>query len=146
METIRVTTMEELRACFEVRMQVFVEEQKVPEELEMDEKDESPESCHHFLIMDEGKPVATARWYFYKEDTAKFQRVAVLASHRGRGLGKQLIVEMEKQARELNAKYALLDAQVQAEGFYTQLGYKVISEEPFYDADILHVRMKKPLI
>ncbi|MBD0379256.1 GNAT family N-acetyltransferase [Paenibacillus sedimenti] len=145
METIRVTTSEELQACFQVRLKVFVEEQQVPEELEMDEKDESPAACHHFLIVDEGQPVATARWYFYQDKTAKFQRVAVLKEYRGKGLGKKLIVEMEKQARELNAESAILDAQCQAEGFYSQLGYRVISEEPFYDADILHVRMQKPL-
>ncbi|MFD0697260.1 GNAT family N-acetyltransferase [Paenibacillus sp. GCM10027628] len=145
MEMIRVTTIEELEACFEVRMKVFVEEQQVPEELEMDEKDESPAACHHVLMVDEERPVATARWYFYEDKTAKFQRVAVLKEYRGKGLGKQLILEMEQQARELDAQFAILDAQCQAEGFYSQLGYRVISEEPFYDADILHVRMKKPL-
>jgi predicted GNAT family N-acyltransferase len=145
LETIRVTTKEQLQACFHVRLKVFVEEQQVPEHLEMDEKDESPEACHHFLIVDHGVPVATARWYLYKPDTAKFQRVAVLKTYRGKGLGKQLIQKMEKHAEELNCKYAVLDAQCQAEGFYSQLGYEVISEEPFYDADILHVRMQKPL-
>ncbi|NEW05371.1 GNAT family N-acetyltransferase [Paenibacillus sp. SYP-B3998] len=145
MESIRVTSVDQLKACFEVRLKVFVEEQHVPEHLEMDEKDESPEACHHILIVDEGKPVATSRWYEYQPNTAKFQRVAVLQDYRGKGLGKQLILEMEKQAKELNCHTSILDAQCHAEGFYSQLGYEVISAEPFYDANILHVRMKKPL-
>ncbi|NOV03346.1 GNAT family N-acetyltransferase [Paenibacillus planticolens] len=145
MEIIRVTTQDQLQACFKVRFKVFVDEQQVPEHLEMDEKDESPQACHHFLIEDEGKPVAAARWYEYQPQTAKMQRVAVLKEYRGQSLGKQIILAMEQQAREENCTSSILDAQCQAEGFYNQLGYSVISTEPFYDAGILHVRMKKPL-
>ncbi|MEC0226837.1 GNAT family N-acetyltransferase [Paenibacillus alba] len=146
MEIIRVTTEDQLKGCFEVRYKVFVDEQQVPEHLEMDEKDESPEACHHFLIVDADKPVATARWYEYQPQTAKLQRVAVLKEYRGQSLGKQILLAMEEQAKELQCTSSILDAQCQAEGFYSQLGYHVISEEPFYDAGILHVRMKKPLI
>lgn len=145
MEIIRVTHQDQLKECFKVRFKVFVDEQQVPEHLEMDEKDESPEACHHFLILDGEQPVATGRWHEYQPQTAKLQRVAVLKEYRGQSLGKQIILAMEQQARELNCTSSILDAQCQAEGFYDQLGYKVISTEPFYDAGILHVRMKKPL-
>ncbi|BFT73248.1 MULTISPECIES: GNAT family N-acetyltransferase [Paenibacillus] len=145
MEIIRVTSHDQLKDCFKVRFKVFVDEQQVPEHLEMDEKDESPEASHHFLILDGEQPVAAARWYEYQPQTAKLQRVAVLKEYRGQSLGKQIILAMEQQARELNCTSSILDAQCQAEGFYSQLGYHVISTEPFYDAGILHVRMKKPL-
>ncbi|MGG1514816.1 GNAT family N-acetyltransferase [Paenibacillus oryzisoli] len=145
MDTIRVTTREHLEQCFAVRMDVFVREQQVPEHLEMDEKDASPEACHHFLILNGQEPVAASRWYEYQPHMAKLQRVAVLKAYRGRSLGKQLILAMEQQAKELGCTSSILDAQCQAEGFYAQLGYQVISEEPFYDAGILHVRMKKVL-
>jgi predicted GNAT family N-acyltransferase len=145
MEIIRVTNLDQLKECFKVRFKVFVDEQQVPEHLEMDEKDESPEACHHLLILDGEQAVATGRWYEYQPQTAKLQRVAVLKEYRGQSLGKQIILAMEQQARELNCTSSILDAQCQAEGFYDQLGYKVISTEPFYDAGILHVRMKKPL-
>lgn len=145
METIRVTTADQLQDCFKVRFEVFVNEQQVPEHLEVDEKDESPESCHHFLIVDGDQPVAAARWYEYQPQTAKMQRIAVLKAYRGKSLGKQILLAMEQQAREMNCTSSVLDAQCQAEGFYNRLGYTIISEEPFYDAGILHVRMKKPL-
>jgi predicted GNAT family N-acyltransferase len=145
MEIIQVTRKDQLQACFGVRFKVFVEEQQVPAHEEIDEKDESPEACHHFLMLDGDQPVAAARWYEYQPQTAKLQRVAVLKEYRGRSLGKQMILAMEQQAREKHCSAAILDAQCQAEGFYSQLGYKVISDEPFYDAGILHVRMKKPL-
>jgi predicted GNAT family N-acyltransferase len=145
MKAIRVKTPEQLQGCFQVRTNVFVEEQHIPQDLEIDEKDESPAACHHMLIVDGDQPVAAARWYFYKDKTAKFQRIAVLKPYRGTGLGKRLLAEMEQQARELGAKEAILDAQCQVEGFYRGLGYEVISKEPFYDAGILHVRMQRSI-
>jgi len=56
-----------------------------------------------------------------------------------------LLLALEQIAGDLGLSGAILDAQCQAEKFYAKLGYEVISEEPFYDAGILHVRMKKPL-
>jgi predicted GNAT family N-acyltransferase len=99
MEIIRVTTQDQLQNCSKVRFNVFVDEQQVPEHLEMDEKDESPEACHHFLIIDEGQAVAAARWYEHQPQTAKLQRVAVLKEYRGRSLGKQIIPWSSKLAK-----------------------------------------------
>jgi predicted GNAT family N-acyltransferase len=145
MNIIRVTRNHELEQCFVIRKEVFVEEQKVPQDLEMDEKDESPEACHHLLLLENGRPVATGRWYTYKLHIAKLQRVAVLQAHRGKGLGKQMILAMEQHARELGCTASILDGQCHAEEFYLKLGYIITSAEPFYDAGILHHRMENPL-
>jgi predicted GNAT family N-acyltransferase len=145
MEIIRVTRYHELEQCFVIRKEVFVDEQKVPQDLELDEKDGSPEACHHLLLLDNGLPVATGRWYTYKPHTAKLQRVAVLQAHRGKGLGKQMILGLEQHARDLGCKASILDGQCHAEAFYLKLGYIITSAEPFYDAGILHHRMEKPL-
>ena len=53
------------------------------------------------------------------------------------------MMALEAQARELKSQYSVLDAQVQAEAFYRKLGYETISDEPFDDAGIPHVRMKR---
>jgi predicted GNAT family N-acyltransferase len=145
MEIHRVKTMEELEKCFDIRKEVFVKEQQVPQDLEMDEYDENPDACNHVLMTLDGRPVATGRWRFYDEETAKLQRVAVLKALRGTGLGKRLILEMEGHAREAGACYSMLDGQCHAEDFYRKLGYETISDEPFLDAGILHVRMRKKL-
>jgi predicted GNAT family N-acyltransferase len=145
MEIIRVTGKHELEQCFIIRKKVFVEEQKVPQDLELDEKDESPEACHHLLLLENGRPVATGRWYKYKPQTAKLQRVAVLQAHRGQGLGKQMILAMEQHAKEHGCTASMLDGQCHAEEFYLKLGYIITSAEPFYDAGILHHKMEKPL-
>jgi predicted GNAT family N-acyltransferase len=145
MEIIRVTRYHELEQCFAIRKEVFVEEQKVPQDLELDEKDESTEACNHLLLLENGMPAATGRWYLYKPLTAKLQRVAVLQAYRGKGLGKQVILALEQHARELGCTASILDAQFHAEEFYLKLGYIITSAEPFYDAGILHHRMEKTL-
>jgi predicted GNAT family N-acyltransferase len=99
MEIIHVRTLVELNHCFTIRKKVFIEEQGVPIEIEIDEFDASPDACGHILLQYEGHPVGTGRWRIYEAQTAKLQRLAVLRAYRGRGIGKRLIQELEQQAR-----------------------------------------------
>jgi predicted GNAT family N-acyltransferase len=145
LEIISVITEEQLGQALNIRKEVFVREQQVPADLEIDEYDTTPQACHHMLALDGGDPIATGRWRFYEEDTAKLQRVAVRKDYRGTGAGKAIILALEAQAKAEGALYTILDGQCQAEGFYRKLGYETISTEPFYDAGILHVRMRKRL-
>ncbi|GGJ00707.1 putative acetyltransferase [Alicyclobacillus cellulosilyticus] len=145
-----VQTREGLSACLAIRRAVFVEEQQVPEDEEMDDWDRLPVGeeaapVHILVRTDEGTPVATARVIPYAEGTAKIQRVAVLASHRQQGYGTAAMAAAEAAARRLGFVRAVLDAQLQAEGFYRQLGYRRVSDEVFLDAGIEHVRMAKVL-
>lgn len=144
-EIVHVTTEEQLEMALTIRKQVFVEEQKVPVEEEIDEYDVISDNVHHFLLMDNGQPVATGRLIYYKAGTAKMQRIAVHREYRAKGYGRILLLAMEERASELGLAASVLDAQCQAEPFYRKLGYEVISPEPFYDAGILHVRMQKAL-
>ena len=70
-----------------IRTQVFVEEQGVPETLEHDEYEAL---SSHFLVFDQKKAVATARWRRTK-DGIKLERFAVLPNYRGKGIGKFLV-------------------------------------------------------
>ncbi len=140
-----VTTDEQLQQALGIRHDVFVIEQQVPAEIEIDQFDVISPDVHHVLLSTDGQAVATGRLIYYSKDTAKMQRIAVLQSHRSFGYGRVLLLAMEERARELGLTYSVLDAQCQAQKFYEKLGYEVISEEPFYDADILHVRMRKSL-
>jgi predicted GNAT family N-acyltransferase len=145
MKCIPIMTDENLQQAFEIRFKVFVEEQGVPRDLEMDEYDESPEACHHFLVMDDGLPIATGRWKEYEPGAAKMQRIAVLKPKRGIGVGKYLLLGMEEDAKQRGYHCSVLDAQCSAETFYQKLGYETESTEPFLDANIWHVRMRKSL-
>jgi len=142
-QSIAITSDVQLEQCLNIRLAVFVDEQKVPLEEEIDEWDASWDACRHFLLLDGNKPVATARYRMYDENTAKLQRIAVLSSHRGYGLGNQIIRFMEDEVWARGIGAIVLDAQVQAEPFYHKLGYVKVSTEPFLDAGIWHVRMKK---
>lgn len=141
----QVQTEEELQQAFAIRKEVFVEEQNVPVEEEIDEFDVSPAACRHFVAYEEGKPVGAARWREYEPGTAKLQRIAVVRTSRGQGIGKLLVRAMERDAAALGYSRSLLDAQVTAEPFYRKLGYRTVSEETFLDAGIPHVRMVREL-
>lgn len=143
MKCYQVTTQEQLNEEKRIRKAVFVDEQGVDESLEWDEFDVSPGACHHFLVTDGGQAVATGRWREYKPGIAKFQRIAVLASYRGRSVGRLLMETMEADARAKGCRGVILDAQCTAEPFYRKLGYEAVSQETFLDAGILHVRMGK---
>ncbi|GAB6929686.1 GNAT family N-acetyltransferase [Paenibacillus sp. JCM 10914] len=144
-EIINVTTEEQLEQALDIRKDVFVLEQKVPLDLEIDDYDHLDAEAHHVLIKLEGHYAATGRVIYYNKDSAKMQRIAVRKPFRSKGIGRVLMLALEAQARELKLEYSVLDAQVQAEEFYRRLGYETVSDEPFDDAGIPHVRMTKKL-
>lgn len=142
---IHVNTEQQLKECLAIRTEVFVEEQKVPLDLEIDEYDKLGADVHHILIELNGGYAATGRLTYYKDNSAKMQRIAVRKEYRSQGIGKVLLIALEELARELGLSKSVLDAQCQAEPFYRKLGYETISSEPFDDAGIPHVRMVKLL-
>ncbi|MBB6669153.1 GNAT family N-acetyltransferase [Cohnella nanjingensis] len=146
MKCIAVTDSAQLAECLRIRTEVFVKEQGVSIDLEVDEYDASPTACRHFLALDEGAPVGASRWRAYKHGVAKLQRIAVLAAYRGRSVGRLLVRAMEADAAAQGYSEAILDAQCSAEAFYVKLGYEKVSDETFYDAGILHVRMRHSLV
>ncbi|MDF2652367.1 MAG: yyaT [Paenibacillus sp.] len=146
MKVITVTNEQDLQKCLKIRTEVFVKEQGVAEEQEVDDYDQSPDSCIHFLLLnEEGYPIGASRMKPYETEGVKLQRIAVLQKERGKGLGRLLLNAMEQKAVGEQAKYAVLDAQVQAVPFYSKQGYIVSSKIPFYDAGIEHLQMRKQL-
>lgn len=138
----------ERERLFAIRMSVFVEEQAVPPEEELDAYDEG---AVHFLVRDLTLPienpdgiVATARLLDKGGGRAKIGRVAVIKEHRGRGVGALLMHFIESFARHHGFTYLMLEAQLQALDFYTRLGY-VAEGDIFLDANIEHKHMYKAL-
>ncbi|WP_324603200.1 GNAT family N-acetyltransferase [Salibacterium aidingense] len=126
--------------AFHVRFNVFVNEQKVPEDLEMDELDDT---SLHFIAYEDSLAIGAGRLRFV-EEYGKAERVCVLSSRRKSGAGRAIMQTMEQKAREKGCPAMKLNAQISASAFYKSLGYTVTSKE-FMDAGIPHVEMKKSL-
>lgn len=143
-QSLIIENEQQLQQAFTIRKKVFVEEQHVPVEEELDAFDVLDGPCHHLLIVtDDGKAIGTGRVRLV-EQYSKLQRVAVLKEMRQFGIGRLIITQLEQQAKRSGAKKAKLDAQVHAIGFYEKLGYTVQSDV-FVDAGIEHVLMTKTL-
>ncbi|MEW6270733.1 MAG: GNAT family N-acetyltransferase [Thermodesulfobacteriota bacterium] len=131
---------ENLSICRALRRAVFVDEQGVPDEIEVDGLDES---CTHFLAWVSGVPIGTARLRVV-DGQAKAERVAVLEDFRGHGAGRVLMNVLELGARAQGLRSVLVHAQEQVVPFYERLGY-VACGERFMEASIPHVPMRKEL-
>jgi predicted GNAT family N-acyltransferase len=142
MEVRRVESGDELEAALAVRRSVFVEEQGVPEHRELDGRDDT--ATHFLAVDDDDRAVGAARLREYDSARAKVERVAVLTSERGGGLGRDLMDAVEAHAAEEGYEEVLLHAQLPVVDFYERLGYEVTSEE-FEDAGIPHREMRKAL-
>ena len=138
MITIAETT--DRQTCYALRHKVFVMEQGYTAEGEVDDLD--PLS-HHLLGVENGEPIATARVYL-EGTTAKIGRVCVIASHRGTGLGAELITAAVALASKKGASRAVLGAQVHAIGFYEKLGFLPF-DAPYDDEGEPHQMMERVL-
>ena len=131
---------DEVRAALALRHEVFVIEQKVPIDEEIDEHDDG---ALHLVAVDDGRVVATCR-VVMDGGTAKLGRVAVAPSARRRGLASRLIEESERHARALGARRIALAAQTGALSLYERAGYTPYGAR-FMDAGIEHLMMEKTL-
>lgn len=133
-------TATELRQCFGIRAIVFWEGQKIPCAIDIDGMDEQ---AIHVLAKVAEEPVATARLRLL-DGAFKVERIAVRPSFRGQGLGHRLMEYIDEVARVKGIAKLRLNAQAHLEDFYASHGYETVGE-PFTEAEILHVSMKKAL-
>ncbi len=125
---------------FALRNEVFVVEQHVPIELEIDEFDES--AVHFFAII--GDEIIGTLRILIEDDCAKIGRVAVKKSHRKLGIGRKMMEEVMRYAEENNTQKIVLGAQLTVVPFYEKLGF-IHEGEIFDDAGIDHIMMIKTL-
>ena len=124
----------DLAAAFEVRRSVFVVEQEISEREEYDGLDDA---CIQFLARVDGRPTGTARLRITPEGQAKAQRVAVLASHRGLGVGAAIMRALDAEAARRGFVQVSLAAQLSAIPFYESVGYEAYGEI-FWESNIEH--------
>ncbi|WP_071459178.1 GNAT family N-acetyltransferase [Bacillus massilinigeriensis] len=129
-----------LQDAFYIRKKVFIEEQNVPEEEELDEFESS---SAHFVFYLDREPAGAGR-FLTIDGIGKIERICVLPSARNTGAGSAIMEKIENYAKSQKINLLKLNAQIQAIPFYERLGYEIISEE-FMDAGIPHRTMKKDL-
>ncbi|MFE9630382.1 GNAT family N-acetyltransferase [Streptomyces sp. NPDC006463] len=139
-----------MAACFEVRTEVFVVEQSVPESIEYDAYD--ADAVHVLAVGPDGVPLGTGRLLHGPGVLAKtgdltvgsLGRLAVRKSARGLRVGVALVRAIEAEAVRLGLAAVDLGAQTHALGFYERLGYEAYGPE-FKDAGIPHRSMRRTL-
>ena len=122
-----------------IRFEVFVKEQGVPIELEIDDMD--PLCMHALVRNDTGEPIATGRLL----PDGYIGRMAVKKQARGQGIGSRMLEALIAAAENRGDKTLALNAQLQAEAFYARFGF-VREGGQFDDAGIPHVHMKRRMM
>ena len=134
--TIEASITDDVATCHAIRAEVFVVEQGISLEEDIDGLDEE---ATHFLLHVDGSAVGTAR-VLVSDGVGKVGRVAILKSHRGQGLGNVIMGAISDHARDAGLKKLVLGSQTTATGFYEGLGYVAEGDE-FMDAGIQHMKM-----
>ena len=128
----------DMLSCLNLRRTVFIEEQNVPENEEVDGDDPN---CDHILLTISDDPVGAARLKYY-DNFVKVQRVCVLKNYRGQGIGSNIINFIIKHIEKNDIRNSVrLGSQIHALEFYKGLGFVEFGEE-YLDAGILHKDME----
>ena len=132
----------DLARCRALRREVFILEQRVPADIEVDGRDDA---CVHFLAVhpDRGE-LGAARLRVTPSGVAKAERVAVRATARGTGVGRALMRALEAEAKASGHLRVVLGAQMDAVPFYLRLGYQPVGRR-YMEAGIEHQTMERPL-
>ena len=133
-----VKTEADMEAAVGIRFRVFVDEQSVPPEIELDEYDAH---ATHAIALEGGQAIGTGR-VIITDGVARIGRMAVDLSHRRRGVGGIILRFLEEEAKSQGATEYILHAQEYVKSFYAAHGYTEHGE-PFLEVAIPHVEMRK---
>ena len=136
MKFIQAKNQAEIFAVIYIRKRVFMDEQNVSVEEELDGRDFDAD---HYLVESNGKYIGTCRIY-YENNEATIGRVAVLKEFRKKGGASIMMKNAIKEVAKKEVKTIHIGAQVQAVAFYEKFGFKV-SGDLYLDANIEHYPM-----
>ncbi len=134
----KVKSKSDLNKEIKIRNEVFIKEQRVPINLEIDGLDNESE---HFLAFLNNKPIGCAR-IRYNKNYAKLERIAILKIFRKKGFGKKLTQFLIDYCKEKNVSKIYIHSQLYVSDFYKKFDFKTIGNI-FFEAGIEHVKMQK---
>jgi len=138
---IAIESPADMERALAIRRRVFIEEQNVPEEIEMDTDDSH---AFHALAILDGVAIGCGRMLEHGASEVKIGRMAVLREFRKTGVGAQILRFLTDRARERGCRKAILHAQIAAEGFYLKEGFTPAGGV-FDEAGIAHRLMERDL-
>ena len=128
----------------QIRFAVFVREQGVPPELELDAMDADPTQILHVVAANaQGEAVGTARMAL-EQPIPRIGRMAVLKAWRGKGIGQEMLEFLCAEAKRRGYQVVRLNAQTHATPFYYKQGFLSFGAE-FVEAGIPHLEMRRGL-
>ncbi|MFA6796374.1 MAG: GNAT family N-acetyltransferase [Bacilli bacterium] len=138
----KVSTPSDMARCYLIRKEVFMKEQSVPLDDEIDIDDTV--YTHYLFFTDQNIPVGTMRVLIDKDKhIALFGRIAILKKYRGNKYGQRMVCQVEKLlSQRITPLTVKLAAQSRAVDFYKTIGYRITSDK-FVEAGIEHYRMEK---
>ena len=127
---------DDLTDAYKIRFQVFVKEQNVPVELEIDDIDII---AQHIVVYRHNKPIGTGRM-FVQNGKHYLGRIAVLREHRKQHIGALIVRSLLQKAFDRGSDEVHIHAQISVRDFYKKLGF-IPYGKPFYEAGIEHISM-----
>ncbi|MCQ2516931.1 MAG: GNAT family N-acetyltransferase [Saccharofermentans sp.] len=143
MEVIRATEEWQRAGAYSVRIQGMNRQHKISLREEFDEHD--ADGNFHIVLLDDGYPVATCRFYEIGQSTVSLGRVVVIPEYRKRGLGARVISEAESWAKELGYLVVEIDSRIEVKEFYLKMGYIQTGSEVIMSGIFDCIKMKKNL-
>jgi len=131
----------ELQEAFEVRRQVFVQEQGIAEDLVFDGRDSE---AVHMVVKDDERVIGSARIQFLADNQAKLERMAVLKHYRCKGIGREMLLFLDTIWKDKQIQQVIIHAQLEVVPFYKSCGFHEVGL-PFQEAGIKHIKMRKQL-
>ena len=141
MEIMRATEEWQRAGAYSVRIEGMNRQHHISLREEFDEHD--CDGTKYIVMLDDGYPVATCRFYEEDNETVIIGRVVVLPDYRGRGLGVQVVNEAEKWALDIGYKQIIVDSRLEAVGFYEKLGYAHTDDSVIKSGNFECIRMNK---
>ena len=143
MEVLRAEAEWQRAGAYSVRIEGMNRQHHITLREEFDEHD--CEGTKYIVLLDDGYPVATCRFYEVEDSLVDLGRVVVLPEYRGRKLGALVVNEAEKWIKELGYKEIKIESRLEAVGFYEKLGYSHVDDSVIKSGNFDCVKMNKIL-
>lgn len=129
--------------AYSVRIQGMNKQHKISLREEFDEHD--CDGTKYIILLDDGYPVATCRFYEINNETVTLGRVVVLPEYRRKKIGSMVMSEAEKWIAELGYSIIEIESRTVATEFYKKNGFRIVDNNVIKSGFFECVRMIKYL-